>query len=219
LSDERLRELERRWAESGSDEDEAELLREQVRLGGLEPARLELAALLGHPAAGVASGQAPMELRPLPSVEWSQLEENEDVAWLRALHEGGGEASLLRALAAVLVRNLGADQPSSPHARLAAQVDAFALAPESRERRLALREHRLSDWGLTRNLARWLEEWGQPPLSRTLRACVVLRVSSALVPQGWQGAVAAIRAELVPWLLGRGDPVQARADQRALSDE
>ena len=52
--------------------------------------------------------------------------------------------------------------------RLAAQVDAFALAPQDDERRLALHEHRFSDWGLTRNLARWLEEWGQPPLSRTL---------------------------------------------------
>lgn len=219
MSDGRLRELERRWAETGSSEDEAELLRERVRVGALTLARLELAALLGHPAAGLASGLDPMELTRLPGGPWSELEESEDVAWLLVLRERGGEAALLRVLAAVLVRNMGAEDPASPHGRLAAQVDAFALAPEDDERRLALREHRGSDWGLTRNLARWLEEWGEPPLSRTLRTCVVLRVSSALVPQGWSGAVAAIRAELVPWLLGRGDPVQARVAQRAPVDE
>ncbi|HBP18326.1 MAG TPA: hypothetical protein DEA08_11110, partial [Planctomycetes bacterium] len=147
-------------AESGSSEDEAELLRERVRVGALATAHLELAALLAHPAAGLASGLTPMELPPLPSVEWSELEENEDVAWLRALRERGGEAALLRAVAAVLVRNMGAEDPATPHGRLAAQVDAFALAPQDDERRLALHEHRFSDWGLTRNLARWLEEWG-----------------------------------------------------------
>ena len=206
-----MRELERRWGETGASEDEAELLRERVRAGSLEPARLELAALLAHPGAVLACGLAPMELPPVPASEWAELERSQDVAWLRELLERAGEAALLRAVAAVLARTMGVEDPASPHARLAAQVDALALAPEDEQRRVALRAHRGCDWGLTRNLARWLEQWGQPPLSRLLRTCVVLRVSSALVPQGWEGAASAIRAELVPWLLGQSDPVQARA--------
>ena len=45
MSDARLRELERRWRESGSTEDEAAYLRERVRVGDLTQERLELAAV------------------------------------------------------------------------------------------------------------------------------------------------------------------------------
>lgn len=51
MSDERLRELERRWKETGSVEDEAAYLVERVRVGNLEREMLELAALCNHPAA------------------------------------------------------------------------------------------------------------------------------------------------------------------------
>lgn len=51
MGDEKLRELERRWAESGVLEDEVELLRERDRLGLLDPRGVEFAAYLGHPAA------------------------------------------------------------------------------------------------------------------------------------------------------------------------
>ena len=44
MTDERLRELERCWRESGSVEDEAAWLRERVRVGELSEARLRLAA-------------------------------------------------------------------------------------------------------------------------------------------------------------------------------
>ncbi len=58
MSDERLRELERRWRESGSVEDEAAWLLERVRVGELDQDRLELAAYCGHGAARVALGDA-----------------------------------------------------------------------------------------------------------------------------------------------------------------
>ncbi len=51
MSDERLRELERRWRASGSDDDEAALLAERVRVGELMEANVRLAAALGYPAA------------------------------------------------------------------------------------------------------------------------------------------------------------------------
>jgi len=52
MSDERLRELERRWRESGELDDEVAWLAERVRAGELSPRALELAAHLGHEAAG-----------------------------------------------------------------------------------------------------------------------------------------------------------------------
>lgn len=51
MTDERLRELERRWKETGSVEDEAAWLVERVRAGDLTQERLGLAAHCGHPAA------------------------------------------------------------------------------------------------------------------------------------------------------------------------
>lgn len=54
--DERLRRLERAFRASGAVEDEAEWLRERVRRGELDPARLDAAAVLGHPAALSVAG-------------------------------------------------------------------------------------------------------------------------------------------------------------------
>ena len=56
MSDAKLRELERKWKESGSVEDEAAYLRERVRVGDLTQERLELAAYCGHGAASLALG-------------------------------------------------------------------------------------------------------------------------------------------------------------------
>lgn len=51
MSDERLRELERRWKETGAVADEAAYLLERVRIGSLTPTRLELAAYCGSEGA------------------------------------------------------------------------------------------------------------------------------------------------------------------------
>jgi len=54
VTDSKLRELERRWKEIGSVEDEARYLLERVRVGDLEREKLELAAYCGHEAAALA---------------------------------------------------------------------------------------------------------------------------------------------------------------------
>ena len=54
MSDERLRQLERRWLETGTVQDETAFLLERVRVGDLAPNRLELAAHCGLPAARLA---------------------------------------------------------------------------------------------------------------------------------------------------------------------
>jgi hypothetical protein len=67
MTDERLRDLERRWKETGSVEDEAAWLKERVRAGDFPPTRLELAAYCGYEAArrAVATQNDPPDL-----VEW-----------------------------------------------------------------------------------------------------------------------------------------------------
>ncbi len=57
MSDEHLRALERAWKESGSAEHEAAYLLERIRVGDLEQERLELAAILGHRTARLASAR------------------------------------------------------------------------------------------------------------------------------------------------------------------
>ncbi len=59
MSDARLRELERRWRESGKVEDHAAYLVEGVRAGTLREAMLELAAYCGNRAAELALGRTP----------------------------------------------------------------------------------------------------------------------------------------------------------------
>lgn len=54
MSDDRLRELERRWRTTGAPEDEGAWLSERVRAGELSPVRLHAAAALGHSAARIA---------------------------------------------------------------------------------------------------------------------------------------------------------------------
>lgn len=58
MTDSRLRELERRWKESGSTRDEAAFLLERARIGALSRRRLRLAALAGSTAAKAVLGGA-----------------------------------------------------------------------------------------------------------------------------------------------------------------
>ena len=86
MSDQKLRELERRWRETGSVEDEAAYLRERVRVGDLTQERLELAAYLGHAAACNALGREPSpawRIEELPDLVGSDHEIS--VAFLLAL--------------------------------------------------------------------------------------------------------------------------------------
>jgi hypothetical protein len=67
VSDTKLRELERRWKETGSPDDEAAYLLERVRVGALSRERLELAAYCGHEGARRAVGRETTALADWPS--------------------------------------------------------------------------------------------------------------------------------------------------------
>lgn len=68
MSDERLRDLERRWQATGTVEDEAAYLAEQVRQGEVPEQRLHLAAYCGQPAAQLANARLPAA--PERLIDW-----------------------------------------------------------------------------------------------------------------------------------------------------
>jgi hypothetical protein len=71
MSDAKLRDLERRWKETGTVEDEAAYLLERVRVGDLSRERLELAAYCGHEAARRAVGPTAADAaRHADTAEW-----------------------------------------------------------------------------------------------------------------------------------------------------
>lgn len=123
MGDTRLREMERRWRESGATADEAAFLRERVRAGEVDPARLLLLAHCGHPAARVAAGvsaPAPMDL----------------IGFASGLAPWGREACAraARAMALAALAATRADPPGAPGARAAAEaalgtLEAWLLCP------------------------------------------------------------------------------------------
>jgi hypothetical protein len=66
VSDQRLRECERRFRETGAVEDEANWLRARVRVGDLDARRLELLAVIDYPAAICVLGAYGFEQRCVP---------------------------------------------------------------------------------------------------------------------------------------------------------
>jgi len=85
VTDSKLRELERRWKESGSVEDEARYLLGRVRVGNLERGKLELAAYCGHEGA----------LMSVPQLKGARSLPLRD--WLRRLRSRFGREALVRA--------------------------------------------------------------------------------------------------------------------------
>ncbi len=88
MSDEKLRELERRFKETGSVEDEAVWLKERVRVGDLTQERLELAAALGAVSAALAMDEP-------------RQEPPEDRAALMSILRESGDGALARGAIAV----------------------------------------------------------------------------------------------------------------------
>lgn len=71
MSEERLRDAERRWQESGNEEDHARFLQEALRGGEISQRRLEVAAQLGNPVARlVLEDDAPPLIEGDPGGIW-----------------------------------------------------------------------------------------------------------------------------------------------------
>tara|TARA_R110002072_G_scaffold47901_1_gene131238 strand:- start:2189 stop:2989 length:801 start_codon:yes stop_codon:yes gene_type:complete len=133
MSDEKLRELERRWKETGAVEDEAAFLLERVRAGELTQERLELAAYCRHEGATAATSQPPYSGGP-----------KEHDRWLRGLlkwghrplvkaglcsarHPSGSKGWCERHQACVTAAQAWLDMPTEGNRLAAEQVSQFEL--------------------------------------------------------------------------------------------
>lgn len=152
MSDCRLRELERRWRETGSVEDEAAYLRERVRVGNLTEEKLELAAYCGHEGAMHATG-ACRRVAPIKTdAEWQ--------AWVKELDERWGASVSLQAYAVgfaqvVLPRLAQNDEIRSSSypswaQGLIARLEAWVRDP-SDQNLAAIRNYDLRCYGLVDN--------------------------------------------------------------------
>lgn len=212
MSDARLREAERRWRESGALADEAAWLRERVRAGALDDARLRLAAYVGHAASRMALA-TPTFTSPYVQV------------WIYGLEPWGVEACQRAAIAAARRALLLVPSTSrrGRYARGAVErvervvVGLPPLPP------LPWDPHVLDDDPPPRERAAFeaacavgetVHEVGRAaPEARAVEATarasnVVVQAADALDEPAIR---AAVRDEVAAWALGLGDPVLSRA--------
>lgn len=222
MSDTKLRDLERRWRETGTVDDEAAYLLERVRVGDLTRERLDLAAYLGHRACRAVC-------TPRAASFWDRVGSHGVDPYFTQLDTWGGETrdrsncALAHALLPFWVRQYPGEQ-------------WLVQALRDEERRTRLRVDREDDD--RRPLKRGLEERAiqfapmrstpgfpkiEPLASLSLHtiSCAISGASVGLVafnvaafasiPHGRGWARRTIRLEVVPWALGYGDPLQIRA--------
>jgi hypothetical protein len=235
VSDTRVRTLERRWCESGALEDERAWIHARVRAGSLSEDRLELARALGAEALGGP------EDPPLGFQEW--LEALPFRGGRRRIERDSTRVGLAIARTlAPCARALGAD-PFYARALEAAEAQLFRWGESPGPALAALEEWRRErDWasyaapevamaelleGVLADLLppapRGLREF-EPLLQRALypsRRWSVERSVEATIEAEIPAAGGrlwrvrrAIREELLPWVLGYGDPIRRRVAER-----
>lgn len=208
MTDARLRQLERRWRESGAERDHARYLVERLRTGELSLERARLAAHLGEPAAREALG-----LDDEPADPGGQR------AWAVALGSWRGQVAARAALAAarlvlpVFDRGLNPD-PRPRRALRAAELCVVCPCDGHTARAAAAGEHAEAVAHDDAGTAVWEAVRATlGPASEVLGA-----LEAAVVAAGRVTSVVAVRAAireaLVPWALGYGDPVQMRIARR-----
>lgn len=225
MSDERLRALARRFRETGAVADEAAWLKARLRTAELDAAQVELAGYLGHPAARAST------TRLLPVLRKDCLE------FVELLHKEvwGSRESVVRALIAsahhVAVSRaesllMGVDL--AERWCVAAPHDREALETQAEERGLGVEAPGFSLPALAATFAGAVlsnrdAEFGSGPdwplaAGRSLKCAAAVLHGRTERPLGRVRVppplLLAIRHELVPWLLGYGDPVRDRVEAR-----
>lgn len=198
MADERLERLRQRFLETLSVEDEAQWIRERLRVGELERRRAETAATLGHAASRLAldsKGKATKKLK----------------ATFHVLAQLSME-SLLRATV-LLLRSTRGLEPREERCLKSAldELEGWLVAPTDAKKEAALRAIALypgeadlrfgvSPGMALEQIASWLEGAGHER-SRFL----MLPFHSA--PRRF---LREVRDHLVPWLLGYADPLATK---------
>jgi hypothetical protein len=222
MPDERLRELERRWRESGAIDDEAAYLRQRVKVGELSPESVELAAFLGHPGALVAtatfSGVTPgAEVLRSFATGHADGRAPERPAWLVTIQRLGGDEALRRLAASALRRShFTSDPPGRDAASSALEaVEAWVREPTD-DGFAACRRFVAADAYLTREIPKLVVTWGggavtgPDVLVATSRILHLFFVDDTVRER----AIVAAALELALWALGQRDVLAERAASR-----
>lgn len=231
MSDQCRRELDRRWKETGSPEDEAALLLNRARAGDLSREQLKLAAYLEHPAAGLALNQLD---EPTPEAPEGAQE------WYKHLRQFGNEAALrcliasIRGLNSKFLHEYG-DESSEFSSTYRCICRRYSEEVSWIEKHLVFPSEEMSNqWaqraqrnqGMTSEnrdiLTRILrtssddchEAWDLKMTFTLERAVYLLRDAEPEIPGDIHIDMAAIREEVIPWALGHSDPVRERVEAR-----
>lgn len=222
VSDQRLRDLERRWKETGAPRDEAALLLERVRVGDLEQSSLEIAGLAGWVGAELAQEHVraqPIGERMLALGNFGQL------ASVRVAH-----AAASRVLPLWLERLGDDDRPFEANAF----VGEWILCPcEDHLAQVLVQagnaEVAGNGVGEPDQLAAWAvgeSAYAMTTSPDALSRALVFAVAALAGKADWRGLppasflgresaaskliLAAIAKDLGPWALGYSDPVRQR---------
>jgi len=196
MSDERLRQLERRWRASGSVHDESGYLLERVRAGDLSRERLELAAYCGHQGARAASaGDAPAAPQGLGD-------------WGRGLEPWGKEPCVRAALSAGWAQSQ-AKEYSVDAVRALRRALAWIRCPCQRHRALA-REAAGRSSKIRSATEAALAAAAADAEGAASKASKALARAAKVVGEGRVRAAA--QSDVASWALGNGDPVAQKID-------
>jgi hypothetical protein len=199
MSDERRRGRARASASTGAFADEVAHLRDRVRAGELDEARLRWAAACGHEAAALAAAGAPIpaDLAALHA-ELTGAPEAEVRFWLaviRAVWSVLGDDRVVAELWCAERDLLGLPSPSLVTLAYATRTSDRLLAPWELLGRARRRQHGES---VSEPLPAYMRQTGADALEWILSDVPV------------DGLRAQLLADWAPWLLGEGDPVAAR---------
>lgn len=238
MSDERLRELERRWKETCATQDEAAYLVERTRSGELDQNRLELAAYLGHAASLVALGdEAPEVLTAddLPPYRLRLDQGRSNMGYLEEVGAWWGQEFCIRFAIAAATHAANRWEERRPDGVEALHVaracisraEAWTLNPTretSMEIGPLLDSNNNLSWAIRgphhiANVAKgppgWKETTYSHHLARTVLAATRIAVSSRKAQRAEREALLDLtREDLAPWALGYFDPVRDRVAAR-----
>lgn len=221
MADEELQELDRRCRGSGNADDEAALLRARVRAGQLGPERLLLAAYLGHLPAQLACEEVPEapDAAAVPAGDQAATDRFARL-WSDGVVRYGGVPAAVRGVIGVVTAALEGHDPgpvARHHLDLAVAWLRTGAALQLRGCRKAVNEGA----GSTPSYAEELtflavsacvdDEAGW--LSRALTVLPVgtrVRWSRRPHDPSFVWARGAATAALLPWALGRSDPLAER---------
>lgn len=204
VSDERLRTLEARWKQSGLVEDEAAWLLERTRCGDLSPERLELASGLGDPASRLALNHERSYQPP---------ERGAFLRWACTLEPTTRIRVVLASARSLLARSGETDTgPGGSAAEEALRsVGAWAVCPCGDHLSQVLEHDGLSSHMLDFADPRHQAATALQSLVEFLRRGDEKALDLALIRASHSNPLVAVQGELIPWALGRSDPLAERS--------